>query len=60
MFLFGKCLDQKYRNLYLTLEQSFADLKGIVMQDDFATDLDISSLCERFVLRSEKVSMVPR
>ena len=60
MFLFGKCLDQKYRNLYLTLEQSFADLKGIVMQDVFATDLDISSLCERFVLRSEKGPMVPR
>ena len=60
MYLLGKCLDKKYKKLYLTLVQNFANLKGMVMQDCSATDSDIFTLCERFVLRFEKRFLVPR
>ena len=60
MYLFGKYCDKKFINLYLTLTQNFEDLQGIVKQEDFSSDLDISSFCEKYILGIEKETLVQK
>lgn len=60
MYLFGKNCDKKFINLYLTLTQNFDDLQGIVKQDYFSSNLDISSFCENYILGMEKETLVQK